>query len=130
MEDQEKEYQQDEWKDTLRSELIKVLTGDSKEREQVYEEIGYYYQCCAPASLYKYYPDDQLHLKSVTNNQIWYSAPCNFNDVFDCDITIDDQKVFNKALKLFPDNRAVRPGSKNMERISGDNETAASAVEN
>lgn len=92
MEDQEKEYQQDEWKDTLRSELIKVLTGDSKEREQVYEEIGYYYQCCAPASLYKYYPDDQLHLKSVTNNQIWYSAPCNFNDVFDCDITIDDQK--------------------------------------
>ena len=112
MEDQEKEYQQDEWKDTLRSELIKVLTGDSKEREQVYEEIGYYYQCCAPASLYKYYPDDQLHLKSVTNNQIWYSAPCNFNDVFDCDITIDDQKVFNKALKLFPDNRAVRPGSK------------------
>lgn len=51
MEDQEKEYQQDEWKDTLRSELIKVLTGDSKEREQVYEEIGYYYQCCAPASL-------------------------------------------------------------------------------
>ena len=112
MEDQEKEYQQDGWKVTLRSEIIKVLTGHSKEREQVYAEIGYYYQCCAPASLYKYYPDDQLHLKSVTNNQIWYSAPCNFNDVFDCDITIDDQKVFNEALKLFPDNRAVRPGSK------------------
>ena len=65
MEDQEKEYQQDGWKVTLRSEIIKVLTGHSKEREQVYAEIGYYYQCCAPASLYKYYPDDQLHLKSV-----------------------------------------------------------------
>lgn len=49
MEDQEKEYQQDEWKVALRSEIIKVLTGDSKEREQAYTEIGYYYQFCAPA---------------------------------------------------------------------------------
>ena len=49
MEDQEKEYQHDEWKDTLRPEIIKVLTGDSKEREPVYAEIVYYYQCCAPA---------------------------------------------------------------------------------
>lgn len=43
---------------------------------------------------------------------MWYSAACNFNDVFDCDISIDDQKVFNEALKLLPDKRGIRSGSK------------------
>ena len=43
---------------------------------------------------------------------MWYSAPINFNDVFDCDIAIDEKKVFEEALKLFPDKRGVRPGSK------------------
>ena len=70
------------------------------------------YQCYAPATLYKYYSDSQLHLNSIRNNKMWYSAPCNFNDVFDCNIAIDEQKVFNEALKLFPDKRGIRPGSK------------------
>ena len=67
------------------------------------------YQCYAPASLYKYYSDSQLHLNSIRNNKMWYSAPCNFNDVFDCNIAIDEQKVFYEALKLFPDKRGIRP---------------------
>lgn len=117
MEEQEKEYDQDEWKFSLRSEVLAAITGNQAEQTRAYAEVGYYYQCCAPASLYKYYPDTELHLNSVKNNQMWYSAPCNFNDVFDCDISIDDQKVFDEALKLFPDKRGIRPGSKMWKDI-------------
>ena len=112
MENIEKEYEQEKWKIALRSEILVAMTGTPAEKERACAEVGYYYQCCAPASLYKYYPDFKLHLDSLKNNQMWYSAPCNFNDVFDCDISIDEQKVFNEALKLFPDKRGVRPGSK------------------
>ena len=41
------------------------MAGDLGERKHAYGEIGYYYQCCAPASLYKYYSDSQLHLNSI-----------------------------------------------------------------
>ncbi len=112
MEDHEKGYQQDEWKIALRTEIITSITGELEERERAYTEVGYYYQCFAPVSLYKYYSDAQIHLNSIRNNQMWYSAPCNFNDVFDCDISVDEQKVFSEALKLFSDKRGIRPGSK------------------
>lgn len=117
MENQEKNYEQDDWKIALLSEFIAALTGSEIEKENANQEVGYYYQCCAPASLYKYYSDDELHLNTVKHNQMWYSAPCNFNDVFDCDISIDDKKVFNEALKLFPDKRGVRPGSSMWKQL-------------
>ncbi len=112
MENQEKEYQQDDWKIALQTEILTAMLGDASEQAHAYTEIGYYYQCCAPASLYKYYPDTPLHLNSVKNSKMWYSAPCNFNDVFDCDISIDEEKIFTEALKLFSDKRRIRPGSK------------------
>lgn len=111
MEDQEKEYEQDEWKSTLRSKFVTAMTGDSIEKHRVHEDVGYYYEYYASASLYKYYSDTPEKLSAVKNNQMWYSAPCNFNDVFDCDISIDDQKVFHEVLKLFPDKRGIRAGS-------------------
>ena len=111
MDSQEKGYKQEVWKSELRSKMITALIGAPSEKIQAYNEVGYYYQCYAPSSLYKYYSDTELCLNSIQNNQIWYSAPCNFNDVFDCDISIDDKKVFNEALKLFPDKRGIRPGS-------------------
>lgn len=119
MEDQEKEYEQDEWKIALHSEILTAITGDSVKKDHAYAEVGYYYRCYAPALLYKYYSDNELYLNSVRNNQMWYSAPCNFNDVFDCDISIDKKKVFNEALKLFPDQRGIRQGSKMWRDFKG-----------
>jgi len=110
--DQNQEYSRDEWKNILRSEIVTASVGNAVEKARAYTEVGYYYQCFAPASLYKYYPDTQLCLDNIKNNKMWYSAPINFNDVFDCDIAIDEKKVFEEALKLFPDKRGVRPGSK------------------
>mgnify|MGYP005761965831 FL=1 len=43
---------------------------------------------------------------------MWYSAPCNFNDVFDCGISIDEEKVFDEALKLLSGNSRILSGSK------------------
>lgn len=112
MEEQEKELEQDDWKVELHKELITAMMGDAAEKNRAYVEVGYYYNCYAPASLYKYYPDTSLKLHSVKNNQMWYSAPCKFNDVFDCDISIDDQKVLDESMKVFPNERKIRPGSK------------------
>lgn len=68
--EQEKEYERDEWKIALRSEILTAITGTPGEKERAYAEVGYYYQCCAPASLYKYYPDSKLCLDSIKNNQM------------------------------------------------------------
>ena len=115
--EQEKEYEQDEWKIALRSEILAAMTGTPDEKEHAYAEVGYYYKCYAPASLYKYYPDSELYWNSVKNDQMWYSAPCNFNDVFDCDVSIGTQKVFNESLKLCPDKRGIRPGSQMWKEL-------------
>ena len=115
MEDQE--YEQDEWKIALHTEFLTAMTGNPVEKVHACEKVGYYYQCCAPASLCKYYGDIPEKFDAVQNNKMWYSAPCNFNDVFDCEISVDDKKVFNEALKFFPDKRGIRPGSPAWKKI-------------
>lgn len=101
----------EEWKKLLRSELINAFTEDLEKQNQVAYQIGYYYSCCAPTFLYKYYTDKPDKLEMVKSNKMWYSAPCNFNDVFDCDIQINEKEIFNCVLKMFPDKRGIRPGS-------------------
>lgn len=102
-----KEYEQEEWKIALHSEILSAVTGNQEEKRRAYGKVGYYYQCCAPASLYKYYSDTTQKLNAVKNNKMWYSAPCNFNDVFDCDVFIDREKILDSALQLVPEGRKV-----------------------
>lgn len=112
--------QEDVWKIALHKEMITAMTEVGIEREQAIQKVGYYYKCCAPASLYKYYRDTPENIDAVKNNKMWYSAPCNFNDVFDCGISIDEKKVFNEALKLLSGNSRILPGSnawKNLQLI-------------
>lgn len=109
-----------EWKKELRTDLIKALTGTSLEKFKAFEQIGYYYTCCAPTYLYKYYCDSAQNLESVINNKLWYSAPCNFNDVFDSDIIVDKKEILDTALRMSPDKREIRVGSpmwKNLQQI-------------
>lgn len=49
-----------DWKRNLRSACIRALYGKPQEREPACQEVGYYYMCCVPSSLYKYY-DDKGH---------------------------------------------------------------------
>lgn len=106
-----KEFNNEDWKTILRSELITGILGNQQEKNDAFAQIGYYYTCFAPAFLYKYYSDDPQKLETVKLCKMWYSAPCNFNDVFDCDISIDEQEVFNSALQMAPDKRGIRSGS-------------------
>ena len=99
------------WKQSLRSEIITALTESGQTKNQALEQVGYYYQCCAPAFLYKYYKDQSLNLDSVMSNKMWYSAPCNFNDAFDCDIAIDEQAIFNNLLPAISGGKTIRKGS-------------------
>ena len=99
------------WKQSLRSEIITALTESGQTKNQALEQVGYYYQCCAPAFLYKYYKDQSLNLDSVMSNKMWYSAPCNFNDAFDCDVAINEQAIFNNILPIISGGRTLRKGS-------------------
>lgn len=101
----------DSWKQSLQSEIITALTESGQTQNQALEQVGYYYQCCAPAFLYKYYRDQSLSLDSVISNKMWYSAPRNFNDAFDCDIAIDEQAIFNNLLPAISGGKTIRKGS-------------------
>ena len=103
------EFQNEDWKITLRADLIAGINGIDEDK--VAEEVGYYYMCYAPTYLYKYYRDNSLNWDAVRNNKMWYSAPNNFNDVFDCDIFVDEKSIFNSILQMVPDKRGIRPGS-------------------
>ena len=111
------DYRDEEWKKILRTELITGLIGDLQERNHALAQVGYYYMCYAPAFLYKYYGDKPEKIDSVKEQKMWYSAPCNFNDVFDCEISIDETGIFNSALQMVPDKRGVRPGSQMWHQL-------------
>lgn len=100
-----------DWKDLLREDLIASVIYGPNTDEKIIEDIGYYYTYYAPAFLYKYYSDNTMNLDAVKANKIWFSAPCNFNDVFDSDISIDEKEVLQSAVKMIPDARGVRVGS-------------------
>lgn len=111
MSELEKENDVNSWKKILRLNLIKGLIGDPSEKASAQREVGYYYHCQAPASLYKYYKDTELNFESIKTSKMWFSAPYNFNDVFDCSITVDERKIFENSLKMYQGQRRVREGS-------------------
>ncbi len=92
------------WKIELRTNFISILCGN----QSLYEDIGNYYHCCAPASIYKYYKDTTENFEAIINNQMWYSVPSKFNDVFDCEIIVDKDKLLNSFLQT---QQKVRIGS-------------------
>lgn len=102
--------QDGEWKKQLRKNFIILMTGSEREKQSLYTNIGYVYQCYAPASVYKYYGDSSLNLEVLKSNKMWYSAPCKFNDVFDCDVTVDEDQLFN-SIQAYPGVQGVRVGS-------------------
>lgn len=99
----------EDWKKVLRSLFIIGMTGTPQERMQACMDVGYYYLGFAPASLYKYYSDEKL--ETVKSNKMWYSAPCKFNDVFDSDISTNENELFESVLQMNPDERGIRKGS-------------------
>lgn len=105
------------WKIELRDLLITAMTGDDQIKQTAYGQIGYHYSCSAPASLYKYYGDAPRNLDTIIANKMWYSAPCNFNDVFDCEITVDETAIINCALQMNPDKKKIRPGSPMWKQV-------------
>ena len=63
----------DDWKEKLRSAFISAFSGNPQENIQVYTEVGYYYMCCAPSSLYKYYSDRQTMNVSMRMKLLYIS---------------------------------------------------------
>ena len=117
MSDLVQEVQNNNWKTKLRDEMITILTGDTQAQQSAYWQIGFHYNCSAPASLYKYYRGTERDLDNIKSNKMWYSAPCNYNDVFDCEITVDETAIFECALQLAPEGMQIRKGSPVWKQI-------------
>ena len=94
----------EKWKIELRANFISVSCGN----QSFYEDIGHYYHCYAPASIYKYYKDTTENFEAIKNNKMWYSVPSEFNDVFDCEIIVDKDKLLKSILQT---QQKVRIGS-------------------
>ena len=105
-------YKTEEWKLNLREHISKVISGGGSSYD--HEEIGKTYLLEAPASIFKYFPDDKYRLEAIETNKMWYSSPIGFNDVFDTEFYIDGEAVFNNILKKAKSNyeHNIRPGSK------------------
>lgn len=96
---------------TLRTLIITALTETGQTRDTLYAKIGEFYYCAAPKYLYKYYSEKPLNMDAIKNHEMWYSAPCNFNDVFDCDVSINEKAIFESFLSADPQGRRIRQGS-------------------
>ena len=84
-----------EWKKELRSKILTAFI--EKENQMIYDKIETHYNDgIVQTSLYKYYKDEKQNFENVKSNKIWCSVACNFNDVFDCNISIDE-KSFTKS---------------------------------
>ena len=101
----------DDWMRKLREKLVLGLAGSEQEKRVALMNVGYCYKCYAPASLYKYYRGIPRDIDAIKNNKMWYSAPCDFNDVFDCDVVIDEDKIFDSIKQLAPSIQGMRVGS-------------------
>lgn len=99
------------WKETLRGNILIGIAGSLSEKMKAFTSIGYAYQCYAPASIYKYFPPDKKRFEAIKENKLWYSAPSKFNDVFDSDFPIDRNAIFDSILSQVPDSKGVRKGS-------------------
>ena len=102
----------EDWKIKLRDKLSSAIVG-TQCKQELYTNIGNCYACYAPAFLYKYYSNaNALHLDAVKNNLMWYSSATNFNDVFDCDIFVDEKAIFQSIIDTSPEMNAIRKGSR------------------
>lgn len=101
----------EDWKVLLRDKLSEIVASRQCS-DEVYTDIGYCYQCYAPAFLYKYYSDAKPHnFEAVKNNAMWYSSAINFNDVFDCDIFVDEAAIFESIVDASPAIKGLKKGS-------------------
>ena len=109
----------EDWKVRLREKLSALVAGHQRS-DELYADIGYMYQCCAPAFLYKYYSDVEPHnFEAVKNNTMWYSSAINFNDVFDCDIFVDEGAIFQSLVDASQTMKGLRKGSPMWREFKG-----------
>ena len=101
----------DNWKERLRDTFIAGITGNPSEKIRSFTSIGYFYQCCAPAVIYKYFPPERNRFEIIKNSKLWYSAPSKFNDIFDTDFPIDEKAMFENTLRQLPNGKGIRVGS-------------------
>ena len=69
--------------------------------------------------MYKYNADNEINLNSITNNRIWYSAPFQFNDVFDTTFFIDHDDLLEKLISMCTD-KIIEKGSPEREKHQAD----------
>lgn len=117
MSDLKQAHDENTWKVELRADIITAMLSTVNKRTNAYERIGCYYKNYAPASLYKYYRGSECHLDAIRNNQMWYSAPCKFNDVFDCDVSVNQRELESTLSRALTNGKPIKAGSDMWSKI-------------
>ena len=90
----------EKWKREMRD-LYVDAAMNPQNKDKNNRKIAWFYDNKAPQKLYKYFSDSKYSLDSITQQKIWYSSPNYFNDVFDCDILIDEKTYLDLLLKTY-----------------------------
>lgn len=106
----------DDWKKELIDAIIEGYVN--KKNTDIIAKVGYFYKCYAPQYLYKYYSGDSRSLDSFKNCKLWFSAPCNYNDVFDCDLSVDERAIMDFIINSLSDKQGIRVGNQMWHEIN------------
>lgn len=107
------------WKETYRSQMFSEQSSNLKLEEAMvlkYKNM--------PSSLYKYRIVNDYTLNNLLNNTIWFNKAYNFNDPYDCGLTINQELIVSerlkrKLLKEFSEKYDVDvSGIKNLQTMS------------
>ena len=109
---EEKSEIDEDWKTNLIDSVIIALHKDETANlDEINRRVYYYYTCCAPASIYKFYTARTYNLENIENNRMWYSSPSCFNDPFDCNLAVDGDAIFKSFMRTLPEAKKIHEGS-------------------
>lgn len=105
------------WKETLRKDILTAATCTGFDATWATLKTGLAYKTKAPSSLFKYYSGKDMHLEAVMSNTMWYSAPASFNDVFDCDLPVNEESLFQYLIESVVGEEIIRKGSQKWREL-------------
>ena len=108
-------------KQALIEDFIAVMTGLDPVRQLAHvASLRALYADFAPKTLFKYFPDKTRRIETMRRRELWLAAPATFNDVFDCLLSVDTERILDDLRRqadgkkfLLKDER-LRAGAQRM----------------
>lgn len=99
-----------------REEIVELVKAGNISEDDL-DKLSNIYLYYAPASLFKYCSPKQRNLDNIRDRKMWFSAPSEFNDVFDCRMAVSFDLFEKMAREIVPNNVNMQPGSQAWKKM-------------